>query len=175
MEDPGDLSRSQLTKDLKMLRRKVSELEVVNTALRRSIDSLLGRESRCAIALAAARAGVWEFDLAEGKVLLDPSLGQILGLQPEENCFELEWLVRLLPASEREKLQLQRQRIESGQTDSIQLEFQVITSSSSIRWLAIDGSLALNGSGQPARLVGICRDVTAFRNPVENGSENPDA
>ncbi len=175
MQDPGDLSRLHLVRDLKTLHRKVNELEGVNAALRRSVESLLRKESRYAIAMAAARAGVWEFDLEEGKVLLDSTLGQMLGLQSGENSFELERLIEFLPLSEREKLRQEHQRIESGQTDSVQFECQVITNTSEVRWLAIDGSLALNGSGQPARLIGICRDVTAFRKSPGRGSENPDA
>jgi PAS domain S-box-containing protein len=163
MQDPGDLSGIQLIRDLKTLRRKVNELEVVNAALRRSVESLLSRESRFSIAMAAARAGIWELDLERGRVVLDPSLGQILGLDADETGFELTRILDIIPDSEKARLSRERLRLVNGETDFIQLEFRVESGSDGTRWLAIYGSLALDGDGQPARMVGVCRDVTAFR------------
>jgi len=163
MQGPGDLSGIQLIRDLKTLRRKVNELEVVNAALRRSVESLLSRESRFSIAMAAARAGIWELDLERGRVVLDPSLGQILGLDADETGFELSRILDIIPDPERARLSRERLRLVNGETDFIQLEFRVDSGSAGTRWLAIYGSLALDGDGRPARMVGVCRDVTPFR------------
>jgi PAS domain-containing protein len=172
MQGPGDLSSEQIIRDLKTLRRKVGELEVVNAALRRSVESLLNRESRCAIALAAARAGIWELDLECGRVFLDPSLGQMLGFDTDDTGMDVNQVSMLLPEPEAERLRSARNRLMNGETDCIQLEFQVESGTTGPRRLAIYGSLALNGNGQPARLVGICRDVTCVDGPSE-GSEEP--
>jgi PAS domain-containing protein len=172
MQGPGELSHDQLIRDLKTLRRKVSELEVVNAALRRSVESLLNRESRCALAMAAARTGIWEFDLETGRVVIDVSLGQILGLQTDDSGFDVEQLQGMLPESEKEKLRIQRDMLVSGKTDIIQEEILVETGSFGARWLSIAGSLALNGSGNPSRMVGICRDITSTKESGQTGSEN---
>ena len=65
-------------------------------------------------------------------------------------------------------------RLMNGETDCIQLEFGVESPSTGPRRMAIYGSIALNGDGQPARLVGICRDVTCVQGTPE-GSEDPEA
>ena len=174
MKNPQDHYAPMLEQKINSLQLRVSELDGINSALRRSIEALLDREARTAIALTTARTGIWEYDLGSEHISIDPGLMLLLGLTEEENSCSLDNFESFLVPSERENLKSALDHLLAGDIDHVRVEFQVVSSHCGNMLLAVDGSLVLDGEGQPSRLIGICTDLTRVRE-LELESEEPGA
>jgi PAS domain-containing protein len=163
MKNPQDHYSSLLEQKINSLQLRVSELDGINSALRRSIEALLDREARTAIALTTARTGIWEYDLGSGHISIDPGLMLLLGLRNGEDSCSLEDFDSYLVPGERESLKRELDHLLAGDIEHARMEFQIRNSRCGNMLLAVDGSLVLDGEGQPSRLIGICTDLTRVR------------
>jgi len=174
MKNPQDHYSSLLEQKINALQLRVCELDGINSALRRSIEALLDREARTSIALTTARTGIWEYDLGSGHISIDPGLMLLLGLRDGEDSCSLEDFDSYLVPVERENLKSALHRLLAGDIEHARIEFQIRNSRCGNMLLAVDGSLVLDGEGQPSRLIGICTDLTRIRG-LDLESEEPGA
>ncbi|MEY4753960.1 MAG: hypothetical protein RJA44_1635, partial [Pseudomonadota bacterium] len=115
-------------------------------------------------ALQAAELGVWSWDVASAKLSWDERMFQIYGVPelsspaPQDDSI---WRDRVHPEDlERTTRELQQQIDGSGQFLS---EFRIIRPDGSLRHIEARAYMAKDQSGQPARMIGFNRDITARR------------
>jgi PAS domain S-box-containing protein len=128
--------------------------------------SFAGRELRRAnelyqLASRAAEEGLWEWDLASGKVYYSPGWKAMLGSGGEEIPNSPEgWLGRVHP----EDLPDVRERIRSsleGGSASLECEYRALHRDGRYRWLSARAGISRDASGRALRVTGYQFDITA--------------
>ncbi len=113
------------------------------------------------IALRAAHAGTWDWDILTGTLTWSPEFFDLFGFSHEVTpSFEL-WLAALHP-DDREPAMA---KINQSVRDHSPLwnEFRIILSGDKMRWIGAGGSTTYNEAGEPLRMSGICMDITKRR------------
>lgn len=118
-------------------------------------------EQHLRVALEAARLGTWEWEIATGRVVWSSTLEQIHGLQPGTFGGSFEDYLRDVHPEEREHVLATIRRSVEGAVHA--LNYRIVRPDGEVRWLEAHGRLLRAESGAPARIVGVCRDVTESR------------
>jgi PAS domain S-box-containing protein len=122
-------------------------------------------EQRLFTALAAARMGTWEWEIATDRARLDEGLARVFGVEPGDIPTLDEMLTRI-HADDRAAVALAfRQSAESGA--ALDIEFRIVRSDGSVRWLRGHGKVLFDAGGDPTRLTGACVDITERRHTEE--------
>ena len=116
-------------------------------------DSLRLSELRLRLALETGRMGTWELDIASGTVHASPALAEIHGLPPNTVYETLETFIATVHPEDRERL------LDSLRHDH-QIEYRIVLSDGSIRWVEGRGKLFSDLSGRPQRMIGVCTDIS---------------
>jgi PAS domain S-box-containing protein len=144
-----------------MLQALVIVALVIERTRRRQRDVALGNgRKRYAMATAAARSGVWDWDLQTNVFRYDPSLKAILGYEDHEigNHFD-DWLKLVHPDDAPAVMPRVHEHLE-GRSPCYELEHRLVHRDGSTRWFLTRGS-AVALHGRPVRVIGIDIDITA--------------
>lgn len=120
-------------------------------------------DRRLRLALSAGNMGTWEWEISTGTVVWSPELEALHGLPPggfggRFDDFRADAHpddAARVEAAIRETLQERR--------SDYSVEYRIIRQDGELRWVAAQGKLFLDERGQPARLVGVCSDITERR------------
>ncbi len=146
-----------------MLQALVIIALVIERTRRRQMDVALGNgQKRYAMATAAARSGVWDWDLQTNLFHYDPSLKAILGYKDHEigNHFD-DWLKLVHPDDAPAVMPRVREHLE-GRSPCYELEHRLVHRDGSTRWFLTRGS-AVALDGRPVRIIGMDIDITERR------------
>ncbi|MDE3154777.1 MAG: response regulator, partial [Acidobacteriota bacterium] len=132
--------------------RYAQERQQIVTALRES-------EARTQFALEAGGVGVWERDLASGRIHWSAALSRILGLANAPTTLAYDEMLEVFEPEERERA---RRVAQQGQRDpeGFHGEFRIVRRDGSRGWIYIRGRPLGDAFGQPARLSGIAVDIS---------------
>jgi PAS domain S-box-containing protein len=124
----------------------------------RAEESARRSEERLLFALDAAWMGTFEWDLVANRVRWSPNLERVHGLPPGTfdgtfNSYERE----IHPDDYDRVINTLRRAVDEG--TPYEIEYRIIMPSGGIKWLEGKGRVEYE-SGRPARLIGVCRDVT---------------
>jgi PAS domain S-box-containing protein len=136
------------------------------TERRRSEEALRQTTARLDFAQSAAKAGVWDWDLATGRLEWSDRMFALFGLDPQrtEASFA-SWRGIVHPGD----LETAERRIKEALEERITLDsdYRVILPGGGIRWINALGRGEYDGDGRPTRMVGICIDITERRRMVQ--------
>jgi len=142
----------------------VAFLESVSAVVAAAIDrreteqALRESDERLRLAMEAGRMGMWEWDLRNSKVIWSDSLERIHGLEPGEFPQTATGFFEFVHPDDRENVQQTITRaLDSGFHE---IEYRVVLRDGSMRWLTTRGVLVSDDHGQPARMIGVCMDIT---------------
>ncbi len=137
----------------------VTEREELESALRAS-------EQRLNMALAAARAGVWEYDLPAKRAVWSDSNYRLMGYEPGSVAVSVEnWLAAVHPDDRVAAYSTLLRAIE--QQRDLDMEFRVVWPDLSVHWLRVAGSVTCDQQGQLQKLIGLQLDITESKRLVE--------
>ena len=129
------------------------------TERKRSEQNLARSEARLAMALEAGRMAAWEFDIESGRVSWSPQLEAIHGLEPGTfgGRFE-DFKADILP----DHLPRVLDTIQAALRDKsdYRVEYPILRPDGSTVTVEARGRVLCNGSGEPAKMVGVCMIVT---------------
>ena len=116
-------------------------------------------EERLRLAIEAARLGPWEWNIASGVVSWSPALEQIHGIPVGsfDGTFE-SWKRDIHPDDLERVLATVTEGLEKKTGHN--LEYRIVQPSGRIRWLEVRSRLYCDADGKPARMLGVCLDVT---------------
>ncbi|MFO1422618.1 MAG: PAS domain S-box protein [Candidatus Competibacteraceae bacterium] len=149
-----------------MVNERTNELALMNQQLRLEIDerqrveeALRESETRLRLALRAANAGVWEWDLQNDRNVASKKALEIFGRGPEFLPFSLEKLLQSIHPEDRAWAQSKAwESVEFGK--DLNLEFRIIRADGEIRWVHDVGTLIHDAAGRPLRMIGTMIDIT---------------
>ncbi len=131
---------------------RTKTLEEHATALRRN-------EERTNFALAAARMGVWEVDLATQSITWSATMAPLFGLTADQAPASAEAYFALIHPDDRRMVEDSVARAARENTD-YEVEFRVVWPDGTMRWQAGRGRMIRDASGQPVRLLGVGTDIS---------------
>lgn len=121
--------------------------------------ALRDSEQRLVLAQDAAQLGVWDRDLRANEIVISGKYDKLYGLPTGHPPLTYEeWLDLIHPED--------RERVRELMSDTIKrthvwdAEFRVVWPDGSIHWLLGKGTVFLDNSGRPARIIGVNLDIT---------------
>lgn len=117
---------------------------------------------RLRLALAAAEAGVWDWDLTTNRIIWSPEHERLWGLAP--GTFRgtyLEFEARVHPEDRADVARAVRNALEAR--TSFRAEYRLLLPDGTVRWVAGDGHAIYGEDGTPRRMLGTVVDSTARR------------
>lgn len=128
---------------------------------RRSSVEIDDLSIRLSLASEISGAGVWEFDLENGKFLLDERLLKILGYKKNELDKTRTGLISIAHPDETDRLGSALDAHIRGDSDFFQEEYRVRAKNGDWKWFYTRAKLVENVTkNQPGKIVGITLDVT---------------
>ena len=125
-----------------------------------AIAALRDSEDRYALATAAARVGVWDWDVQRGTFYLDPNVKAILGYDDDEIPNDLDVWAQYVHPDDREPVFAAAQAYLEGRTAEYVFEHRMLHKDGSVRWILVRGNAVRNERGEAIRLVGTDADIT---------------
>jgi len=129
------------------------------TARKQAEIYLRESEEKLRIALEAARLGIWDTELATGQITWSPNLETMFGFAPGAFDGSYETFLSHLHPEDRDYVQQAVSNAIRRQED-YDIEFRVVWSDGTIRWVASKGKAFYNEAGKPIRMAGINLDIT---------------
>jgi len=157
---PSDFSAAPLSRhDEQRLALERSE-----AARARAEADLRAVEQRYLLALRGSQDGLWEWDLASGKVQLSPRWKSMLGFESHEIADDRAgWMARVHP-DDRIRLEEALQRhMRASDLQPFDQDVRLLHKDGSIRHVLSRGVAIRDESGVPYRIVGLDTDVTRIK------------
>lgn len=129
------------------------------TALRVAEAAQRESEANLGMALDAAEMGTWHWDIRTGDVVWSRQCKLLYGL-PLDTAMTYERFLQCVHPDDREKVAIALKEAVERQGE-YQLEKRIVCPDGSVRWTASRGRCYSDETGQPARLAGVTRDITA--------------
>ena len=130
------------------------------TEARSADQALRDREQQLRVTVDLARLGMWEWDLTTGHLVGDAVARALYGLDNDQADQTLEaFMSRVTPEHRASFEDAMGTAIEAAGTFDI--EFEVSHSDGSRHWLHELGRVLVDDEGEPERVIGAARDITA--------------
>jgi PAS domain S-box-containing protein len=118
------------------------------------------------LALEAGRMGTWQYEPGSGRVTWSPGLEAIHGFTPGTFPGTFEAILEEIHAEDRARV-LQAIETAIAERRDHHIEYRIIRSDGAVRWVEGRGQLFLDDEGGPARMTGVCLDVTERKKAEE--------
>lgn len=140
---------------------------VIDITERREIqDRLHASEERLRMAMAAGDLGVWDWDLLSGAIHWSENFGDLLDVPQGNFPTTVDGFLAFVHPSDRQVVQLALERAIAGEAE-YNIEFRMNRADGRIRWAASRAIVIRDDVGQPVRMIGIDRDLTAQKASAE--------
>ncbi|GAB4238051.1 MAG: hypothetical protein OHK0028_15510 [Deltaproteobacteria bacterium] len=117
-------------------------------------------EERYALALKGSNEGIWDWNIATGKVFFSDRWKEILGYAPDELSGDVEeWKTRIHPEDFDRVMAVHREHFE-GKTPHFEVEYRLRHKDGSYRWILGRGACLRDPNGVPYRAAGSHIDIT---------------
>ncbi|MGK4006123.1 PAS domain S-box protein [Sorangium sp. So ce1036] len=127
---------------------------------RRVAESLRASEARLRLALAGGQLGIWEWDLASGRVLWSPESSENVGIGEQELGSSLDDFMGLVHPDDRRVVWGQVERALRGE-GTYYTEYRILDAHGRVRWLFGRALVQRDRDGRPLRMAGVIGDITA--------------
>jgi PAS domain S-box-containing protein len=124
-------------------------------------------ERRLSVAMAAGHMGAWEWDIPSGRVSWSSELEIIHGLEPGSFEGTVEAVRREVYPADADRLSGAIGAALASPESGYRVDYRIQRPDGTLRWVGATGRVIVGADGQPARMVGICRDVTARKRAKE--------
>jgi PAS domain S-box-containing protein len=109
--------------------------------------------------MSAGRLGSWEYQIDTGRVIWSPTLERIHGLEPGTFGGTFDDYKRDIHPDDVDRVLGTISRSSHGDIPH-HLEYRIVRPDGEVRWLEASGQLLNDAEGRPARMLGVCSDVT---------------
>jgi PAS domain S-box-containing protein len=122
-------------------------------------EALLNANKHLAYAQSAARAGMWDWDMATGILTWSPEMFKLFGFDPNTSSPTFDLWRSVLHSEDRQKAEEQINQAVLDHTPLVN-EYRIVTPSGQMVWIGAQGDTSYAADGTPLRMSGICIDIT---------------
>jgi PAS domain S-box-containing protein len=127
--------------------------------LNRVVEDLHKEKERMRFAIAAARSGLWEWNMVTGNLFWSDDLQKIHGMKPGDFGGDIESFIAQVHEEDREFVEHSlNQTREIGCEHLIQ--YRIVWPDGGMHWVEGRGAVIRNRRGQPVQMIGLCTDIT---------------
>jgi PAS domain S-box-containing protein len=145
------------------LQEAEAKLEREIEARRAAQQALHEADERYSLAVRGASDGLWEWDLATGKLYFSPLWKSLLGYDDSEIGNDIgEWHGRIHPEDKARVLKEMDDHL-AGHSPRFENEHRLLHKDQSWHWVHVRGTAIRHATASPYRVVGLHTDVTARR------------
>jgi PAS domain S-box-containing protein len=155
------LDRARLLYDDRGRASRIVGCVIDISELVRTQEALRDSDERLRMALRAAQAGAWDWDLDTGQVVWSPETYDLLGHDPGEGPLPEPHWERHVHPDDLERTRLVMHEALEGKVPEFRVEYRVLNPRRGLRWLMALGRVSRASDGTPVRMTGIYLDVTA--------------
>jgi PAS domain S-box-containing protein len=145
---------------LSTISRDITESRRAEEALRRTADALRRSEQRTQFALEAAHAGIWEYDVAEGRLTAAESMAAVFGVSPARVGTTLESFLSLIHEDDRNAAHEAIAGCIARQNE-FAVQFRCVWPDGSTHLVESRGRAVRGADGHAAHIFGVAQDITA--------------
>ena len=136
---------------------------------RKTRQALVDTDERLRLALTAANGvGTWDWDVPNNRVYANEGFARIYGVDPEKASAGLpisEFARNIHPDDTERVNEAIEVAMKTG--DDYRVEYRLVQSDGSVRWLSAVGKCRCDASGVPLRFPGVAVDITEMRRADE--------
>ena len=129
---------------------------------RDAAELVMTMRERMDMALVRGRCGLWDWDIARGRIYWSRSMYDILELQPDAQFMSLGDANAMIHPADGD-LSAMARMIAASQTNTVDHEFRLRNGRGEWVWIRARGELTRDGARDEMHLVGIAVDVTEHR------------
>ncbi len=144
-------------------RRKAARITGVAfdiTKRREDQERLSASERRLKLALAAGRAGTWEWRIKEDRFIWSDEYYEFFGMSPGDLEPTLDNFMLCVHPDDRERILAEMREVLEERKKEAELEFRFVRAGGDARWAHSNAQLTLDESGEPDVMIGIIIDIT---------------
>jgi diguanylate cyclase (GGDEF)-like protein/PAS domain S-box-containing protein len=156
------VSGADLDADGRSFMRRVADSYGVCLARGRREEHLIRSERRMVEAQRISHVGSYDFDIASNTNIWSDQLYRIYGREPQSFMATYERFIGLLHPDDREHVMAVHQH-SLATLEPYEMEERIVWPDGQVRTLASWGEVVPDDEGRPARMVGICWDITERR------------
>jgi PAS domain S-box-containing protein len=123
-------------------------------------DELRAALERLSLALSATGLGVWEQDLASGRVTWSDSMHRLFGRTAQQFSGTPGEVLGFVHPEDREAFRATCEGAVRGEPDPFEQEFRIVRPDGEVRWVYQRGQVRRGGGGRAQSLVGVAFDIT---------------
>jgi PAS domain S-box-containing protein len=141
----------------------MSEAPPNQSDLHRAQEALRENEEQLRLALESANMGIWDYDIATGRVTWSGKLEVIHGLAHGTfgGTFQ-DYLSDIHPDDYQRVIETLNRTLCEGVEHKV--EYRIVLPDGSVRWVEGKGTVVRDQAGKPVRMTGVCLDVTERKN-----------
>jgi PAS domain S-box-containing protein len=129
-------------------------------------EGLRQREERLQLILDAADVGTWDWDIATGRVEWSENMERIHGQPPGSFGGSFDSFLQAVHPDDRATVLAAVEKALRG-GGRYEIEYRQVGAGGQTRWMGGRGRTVCDESGQPARMIGICGDITGRKETEE--------
>ncbi len=139
------------------------------SALQEALAALRASEERLAHALEGTQQGLWDWDLATGRLYRSPRWFEMIGLEAGSVEATLAAGLERVHPEDRRQAEASLSAHLEGRLPRYQAEYRIKTGTGEWAWLFDAGKIvAWDAAGRPRRLAGMCTDISERRRAEES-------
>ncbi|MFV0279218.1 MAG: PAS domain-containing sensor histidine kinase [Rhodoblastus sp.] len=142
---------------------RTRDADEASERLRRRIDAALSR----------GRCGLWDWDIARGRIYWSQSMYEILGMEPQDRFMSFGELTALMHSGDTD-LASMAEALAAKKSKALESEFRIRNARNEWIWLRARAELVEALPGEGPRLIGIVIDITEQKSLAEH-TERHDA
>jgi PAS domain S-box-containing protein len=138
-------------------------LGAAQSALERANHDLRVTNERLSLAVRAAQAGTWDWDIIEGHATWSDEYYELHGFDRATTPASFQtWLSSVHP-EDRTQVEQSLRKWQEDKKDDFLLEYRICHPKTGVRWLADRGHILYDQQGRPTRAIGLVQDITERR------------
>lgn len=125
----------------------------------RMVDQLHREKERMRFAIAAARAGLWEWNILTGDIFFSDDLQRIHGFEPGQFGGNIESFIEHVHPDDRAFVSDSLENTRQTGCEHL-IQYRIVWPNGDVHWVEGRGGVIRNRRGKPVQMIGLCMDVT---------------
>jgi PAS domain S-box-containing protein len=141
---------------------------IVNALNRKNAEeSLIKTREMYRLATEAGKVGVWDWDLENNSIYIDPTLKEMLGYSDDEIKNDIEEWIQLVHPEDYPVVSSRIQQIHKEKIETYQSEQRMIHKDGRVLWFLVRGLVIRDVAGAPIRIIGTDTNVSELKQAEE--------